>query len=110
LSAPDGQEVTVSASEPSGFLCQMEARPTDGIHVVSEFPDIFLDDLPGMPRDCDIEFSIDLLPGTAPIAKRPYHMAPVEHEEVKKTIDELLAKGYIRIACREEGWREENVR
>ena len=36
------------------------------------------------------------LPGTAPIAKRPYRMAPIEHEEVKKTIDELLAKGYIR--------------
>jgi hypothetical protein len=96
LSAPDGQEVTVSTSEPSGILCQMEARPTDGIRVVSEFPDVFPDDLPGMPPDRDIEFSIDLLPGTAPIAKRPYRMAPVEHEEVKKTIDELLAKGYIR--------------
>jgi hypothetical protein len=83
LSAPDGQEVIVSATEPSGFLHQMEARPTDGIRVVSEFPDIFPDDLPGMPPDRDIEFSIDLLPGTAPIAKRPYRMAPVEHEEVK---------------------------
>jgi hypothetical protein len=74
----------------------MEARPTDGIRVVSEFPDVFPDDLPGMPPDRNIEFSIDVLPGTAPIAKRPYRMAPVEHEEVKKTIDELLAKGYIR--------------
>jgi hypothetical protein len=44
LSAPNGQEVTVSASEPSGFLCQREARPTDGIHVVSEFRDVFPDD------------------------------------------------------------------
>jgi hypothetical protein len=96
LSAPDGQEVTVGATEPSGFLHQMEARPTDGIRVVSEFPDVFPDDLPGMPADRDIEFSIDLLLGTAPIAKRPYRMAPIEHEEVKKTIDELLAKGYIR--------------
>jgi hypothetical protein len=52
--------------------------------------------LPGMPPDRDIEFSIDLLPGIAPIAKRPYRMAPIEHEEVKKTVDELLAKGYIR--------------
>jgi hypothetical protein len=74
----------------------MEARPTDGIRVLSEFPDVFPDDLPGMPPDRDIEFSIDLLRGTAPIAKWPYRMAPVEHEEVKKTIDELLAKGYIR--------------
>jgi hypothetical protein len=95
FSAPDGQEVTVSASEPSGFLCQMEARPTEGIRMVSEFPNVSPDDLPRMPPDCDIEFSIDLLPGTAPIAKWPYRMAPVEHEEVKKTIDELLAKGYI---------------
>jgi hypothetical protein len=96
LSASDGQEVTVTASEPSEILCQMEARPTDGISVVSEFPDVFPNDLPGMPPDRDIEFSIDLLPGTAPIAKRPYQMAPVEHEEVRKTVDELLAKGYIR--------------
>jgi len=95
LTAPGGQEVTVSAFEPSGFLHQMEARPTDGICVVSEFPDIFPEELPGMPPDRDIEFSIDLVPGTAPIAKRPYRMAPIEHEEVKKTIDELLAKGYI---------------
>jgi hypothetical protein len=73
----------------------MEARPTDGIRVVSEFPDVFPDHLPRMPPDCDIEFSIDLLPCTAHIAKRPYRMAPVEHEEVKKTVDELLAKGYI---------------
>ena len=43
-----------------------------------------------------IEFCIDLLPGTAPIAKRSYRMAPIELEEVKKTIDDLLAKGYIR--------------
>ncbi|WVZ71061.1 LOW QUALITY PROTEIN: hypothetical protein U9M48_019687 [Paspalum notatum var. saurae] len=46
--------------------------------------------------DRDIEFLIELLPGTAPIAMRQYRMAPIEHEEVKKNIDELLAKGYIR--------------
>ena len=63
---------------------------------MSDFPDVFPDDLTGMPPERDIEFSIDLLPGTAPIATRPYRMAPIEHEEVKKTIDELLAKGYIR--------------
>ena len=46
LSASDGQEVTASATEPSGFLHQIEARPTDGIRVVSEFPDVFPEDLP----------------------------------------------------------------
>jgi hypothetical protein len=83
-------------SQCFGAFWNPEARPTGAIHVVSEFPDVFPDDLPGMPPDLDIEFSIDLLPGTAPFAKRPYRMAPVEHEKVKKTVDELLAKGYIR--------------
>jgi hypothetical protein len=86
LSAPDGQEITVSALEPSGILCQMEARPTDGIRVVSEFPDVFPDDLPGMPPDHDIEFSIDLLPGTAPIAKRPYHMHPSSMRKLRRPL------------------------
>ena len=67
LSASSGQEVTISSVEPSRYLHQMEARPMDGIRVVSKFPDVFPDDLPGMPHECDIEFSIDLLPGTAPI-------------------------------------------
>ena len=67
LSAFDGQVVTISASEPSRLLHQTEARPTDGIRVVSEFPHVFPDDLPGMPPDRDIEFSTDLLPGIAPI-------------------------------------------
>ena len=53
LSASDVQEVTVSASEPSWFLHQMEDRPTDGIRVVSEFPDVFPEDLPEEGRGVD---------------------------------------------------------
>ncbi|WVZ58042.1 hypothetical protein U9M48_008354 [Paspalum notatum var. saurae] len=74
----------------------MEVRPTDGIRIVCDYPDVFPDELPSMPPDRDIEFLIELLPGTTPIAMRQYRMAPIEHEEVKKNIDELLAKGYIR--------------
>ncbi|WVZ58351.1 hypothetical protein U9M48_008630 [Paspalum notatum var. saurae] len=74
---------------------KMETRPTDGIRVVCDYPDVFPDELPGMPPDRNIEFLIELLPGTAPIALRQYRMAPIEHEEVKKNIDKLLAKGYI---------------
>ena len=60
LLASNGQEVTVSATEPSGFLHQMEARPTDGIRVVSEFPDVFPEDLPeeGIGVDDDISGSL----------------------------------------------------
>ncbi|WVZ89130.1 LOW QUALITY PROTEIN: hypothetical protein U9M48_035578 [Paspalum notatum var. saurae] len=96
LAASDGQEVGISASSPSGYFHQMEARPTDGIRIVCDYPDVFCDELSGMPPDRDIEFLIELLSCTAPIAMRQYRMAPIKHEEVKKNIDELLAKGYIR--------------
>ncbi|WVZ93891.1 hypothetical protein U9M48_039843 [Paspalum notatum var. saurae] len=76
LTAPGGQKVEVSATEPSGCLHQMEAKPAEGILVVCEYPDVFPDELPGMPPDRDVEFLIELLRGTAPIAKRQYRVAP----------------------------------
>ena len=57
--------------------------------MVDEFLDVFPDDLPGMPPDHDIEFIIELLLGTAPIAKRPYRMGVNELDELKKQIKEL---------------------
>jgi hypothetical protein len=51
--------------------------------IVCEYPDVFPDDLPGMPPDRDIEFIIELQPGTAPISKRPYRMPPNELAELK---------------------------
>ncbi|WVZ70990.1 hypothetical protein U9M48_019617 [Paspalum notatum var. saurae] len=96
LTAPDGQKMEVSATEPSGCLHQMEAKPTEGIRVVCEYPDVFPEELPGMPPDREVEFLIELLPGTAPIAKRQYRVAPKEQELIKENIDELLGKGFIR--------------
>ena len=66
------------------------------VPVVKEFPHIFPEELPGMPPDRDIEFLIELLPGTGPISKRPYMMSAKDLEEIKKQIKELLDKGYIR--------------
>jgi hypothetical protein len=66
------------------------------IPVVCEYPDVFPDDLPGMPPDRDIEFIIELQPGTAPISKRPYHMPPNELAELKIQLQDLLDKGFIR--------------
>ena len=62
---------------------QMEGATIDKTKVVNQFLDVFPDDLPGMPPDHDIEFIIKLLPGTAPIAKRPYRMGVNELEELK---------------------------
>jgi len=66
------------------------------IPVVCEFPDVFPKDLAGLPPDRDIEFEIDLIPGTAPISRRPYRMPPNELAELKKQLQELLEKGLIR--------------
>jgi hypothetical protein len=68
----------------------------EDIPVVCEYPDVFSDDLPGMPPDRDVEFVIELQPGTAPISKRPYLMPPKELAELKSQFQELLDKGYIR--------------
>jgi hypothetical protein len=57
--------------------------------------DVFLQELPGIPPDRDIEFIIDLLLGTSPISKRPYRMPINELVELKKQITELQSKGFI---------------
>ena len=66
------------------------------IPVVREFPDVFPKELPGLPPDREVEFSIDLLPRTSPISKAPYRMASTELRELKVQLQELLDKGFIR--------------
>jgi hypothetical protein len=56
----------------------------DNIRVVRDFPDVFLEELPGIPPDREVEFVIDLLLGTTPISKRPYRMSVEELKELKK--------------------------
>ncbi|KAK1653337.1 hypothetical protein QYE76_071142 [Lolium multiflorum] len=68
----------------------------EDIPVVNEFQDVFPKELPGMPPDREIEFTIDLIPGTAPIAQPPYKMGPKELVELKAQIDELEQKGFIQ--------------
>jgi hypothetical protein len=68
----------------------------EDIPIVCEYPDVFPDDLPGMPPNRDIEFIIELQPGTAPISKRPYRMPPNELAELKIQLQDLLDKGFIR--------------
>jgi hypothetical protein len=73
----------------------VELRLED-IHVVREFSDVFPDDLPRMPPERAIDFKIELQPGTAPVAKAPYNMSPMEMKELKIQLQGLLDKGYIR--------------
>jgi len=69
------------------------SRAIKDIPVLCEFPDVFPDDLPGLPPDQDVEFKIELIPGTAPISRRPYRMPPNELAELKTQLNELLNKG-----------------
>jgi hypothetical protein len=71
-------------------------RSLEDIHVVHEFPDVFPDDLPGMPPERAIEFKIELQPGTAPISKAPYKMSREELAKLKVQLKDLLDKGFIR--------------
>jgi hypothetical protein len=68
------------------------------IPVVCDYPDVFPDDLLGMPPNRDIEFVIELQPGTAPISKRAYRMLSKELAELKTQLQELLDKGFIRLS------------
>ncbi|WVZ89230.1 hypothetical protein U9M48_035658 [Paspalum notatum var. saurae] len=73
-----------------------EAQLIKKIPVVSDFPDVFPEELPGLPPDRNVEFAIELVPGTAPVSKRPYRMAPDELKELKTQLQEQLDKGFIR--------------
>ena len=63
---------------------------------MDEIPDVFPDDIAGLPPDREVEFTIDLIPGTEPISIPPYRMAPAELRELKAQLEELLSKGFIR--------------
>ena len=73
-----------------------EGTILDEIPVVREFPDVFPDDMAGLPPEREVEFTIDLIPGTEPISTPPYRMAPAELRELKAQLEELLSKGFIR--------------
>jgi hypothetical protein len=74
---------------------QLDASRGSEVPVVNENPNVFPEELPGMPPDRDIEFVIELKPGTAPIYKTPCRIATLELAELKEHIKELLEKGFI---------------
>jgi hypothetical protein len=99
LTKNDGTSVEFVAmvqSDQDSVLNQTKAITSEDIRVVQEYPDVFPEELPGVPPDRDIECLIELLPGTPPISKRPYRMPVNELVELKKQIAELQAKGFIR--------------
>ncbi|GKB25493.1 putative reverse transcriptase domain-containing protein [Tanacetum coccineum] len=83
------------------FMIQVVEKKADekrleDIPVVKEFPDVFPENLPGIPPVRQVEFQIDLIPGAAPIARTPYRLAPSEMQELSNQLQELTDRGFIR--------------
>ena len=85
------------ASWLASLTLEDEVRPDlDLPRVVCEYEDVFLDELPGLPPPRVVDFGIELHPGTSPISMTPHRMAPIELQELKVKLQELLDKGFIR--------------
>ena len=96
---PSGSRVLLSLAKMESCLYALAstiATALENIPVVCEYPDVFPEELPGMPPDREVEFVIELKPGTAPISRQPYRMPPNELKELKKQLKTLLDKGFIR--------------
>jgi hypothetical protein len=102
LTSPKGEtfqvQIAVTTSSKRAIYFIPEEFVGDNIRVVIDFPDVFPEELPGMPPYREVEFVIDLLPETAPISKRPYRMSVEELKELKKQLTELQEAGYIRLS------------
>nr|CAE03840.1 OSJNBb0013J13.17 [Oryza sativa Japonica Group] len=99
LQGPGGKQVRFTPNTPTAsrsILTCLQVTSLESVPIVCEYPDVFPEELTSMPPDREIEFAIELAPGTAPIAKRPYRMAANELAEVKRQIEELESKGYVR--------------
>nr|GEZ58698.1 retrotransposon protein, putative, Ty3-gypsy subclass [Tanacetum cinerariifolium] len=70
----------------------------EDVPIVQNFPEVFPEDLPGLPPTRPVEFQIDLVPGAAPVARAPYRLAPSEMKELAEQLKELSNKGFIRLS------------
>ena len=64
--------------------------------MIREFPDVFPEELLGVPPEREVDLSIEVVQGTTPISRAPYRMAPTELKELKTQLQELSDKGFIR--------------
>ncbi len=96
LTSSNGQTVSFVVFSPRSLGLTLNQVALQEIPIVQDYPDVFPEYLPGMPPKRDIEFRIDLVPGANPIHKRPYKMAANGLAEVKRQVDDLLQKRYIR--------------
>ncbi|GJU81282.1 putative reverse transcriptase domain-containing protein [Tanacetum coccineum] len=98
---PNGKILEVQGERPEKDLRSLacikaDEKKLDDIRVVRDFPEVFPDDLLGLPLVREIEFRIDLIPGASPVVRSPYRLAPSEMLELSNQLKELQEKGFIR--------------
>ena len=118
LNCSNLSEVIVHADSMSNVISAMQARRSlrkgceaflalvldskrgqvnlENIPVIKEFPDVFLEELPGLPLEREVDMSIEVIQGTTPISRAPYRTTPTELKELKTQLQELLNKGFVR--------------
>ncbi|GKF62479.1 hypothetical protein Tco_0182533, partial [Tanacetum coccineum] len=75
---------------------EIPERRIEDVPVLKDFPEVFPEDLPGLPPTRQVEFHIELIPGAIPVARAPYRLAPAEMKELAEQLKELSNKGFIR--------------
>ncbi|GKC89328.1 putative reverse transcriptase domain-containing protein, partial [Tanacetum coccineum] len=98
------QAIIVCAEKIVLFLANVTTKETEDksekkrledVPIVRDFPDVFPEDLPGLPPNRQVEFQIDLIHGAAPVARTPYRLTPSEMKELSEQLKELSDKGFI---------------
>ncbi|GJV88160.1 reverse transcriptase domain-containing protein [Tanacetum coccineum] len=92
----DGETLIIQVMEKKA-----DEKRLEDISVVKEFPDVFPENLPGIPPVRQVEFQIDLIPGAAPIARTPYRLSPSEMQELSNQLQEPTDRGYHQLRVRE---------
>ncbi|GJR21640.1 putative reverse transcriptase domain-containing protein [Tanacetum coccineum] len=87
---PWGNETLIEAKDKS------KEKRLEDVPIVRDFPEVFPEDLSGLPPTRQVEFQIDLMPSAAPLAQAPYRLAPSEMKELSEQLQELSDKGFIR--------------
>nr|GEV24043.1 putative reverse transcriptase domain-containing protein [Tanacetum cinerariifolium] len=89
----DGKIVRISAKKEED---KSEGKQLKDVPIIRDFPEVFPEDLPGLPPARPVEFQIDLILGAAPVARAPYRLAPSEIKELSEQLQEISDKGFIR--------------
>ncbi|GJZ19666.1 putative reverse transcriptase domain-containing protein [Tanacetum coccineum] len=93
---PYGNKTLIVEGDKGGSRLKIISCIKAHVPVIRDFPEVFPEELPGLPPPRQVEFRIDLVPGAAPVARAPYRLAPSEMKELSVQLQELLEKGFIR--------------